>query len=61
MESQEKLVIKINELPARAEKLSPDEVVTVFGGCREIGEPCACSPCCEGTCMSSPNTESRCM
>jgi len=46
----EKLVIKIDELPARANRLSPEYYNIVFGGCVGEGGSTAngCYRCCEG-------------
>lgn len=61
MDNQEKIVIKLEDLPVRAEKLSFEEVSEVFGGCLADGAKCekyageCCNNCltllpCEGTC-----------
>ena len=45
---KEKVVIKLNELPPRSEKLSIDEMANVFGGCLADGQSCQKSSgeCC---------------
>lgn len=65
MEYKEKIVIKLDELPSRTEKLSPDEVSSVFGGCNGSGESCnsmRCGDCCDGTkCLSGTNGDGVCI
>lgn len=53
MENEEKIVIKLDELPQRMEKLSLDKVSNIFGGCELDGVACLKdSDCCGGKCKS---------
>ena len=61
MEKQEKVVVKINELPVRAEKLSLEEASNLFGGCASSGEWCESScDCCSETCIGGSRGAGLC-
>ena len=46
MEKKGKVVIKLNDLPARAEKLTHDKIVGIFGGCKDPFKTCLKSSEC---------------
>lgn len=48
---EEKIVIKLEELPPRAEKLSQEKIVNIFGGCKDKTFKCnKGSDCCTHYC-----------
>jgi len=48
MKNEKKLVLELNELPLRAEKLDPEKIQAVFGGCVEDGGLCVSyKDCCD--------------
>ncbi len=57
MNPKRKLTIELKELPPRAEKLNPDEISKIFGGCQQGNFPCTQKStklaCCPGlTCTT---------
>jgi len=56
-----KLVIKIEELPIRVQKLDFSELERVFGGCLQDGDICGCGgDCCNNNCGGSMQSVASC-
>ena len=52
MKMHEKSVLKLNELPLRAEKLTEEKISEIFGGCRSNFSECRKnSDCCSHECV----------
>jgi len=62
---EKKLVLELNELPQRAERLNPEQIQKVFGGCSKSEGICfKGSDCCEpedGSSMRVCTSQLKCL